>query len=169
MTTVVAYKGFLAHDSRSSYNSGHLATDYTHKSYVNGDLLLASAGSMGEMQAFMREDFTFLDWDNPAFPKKWRKKYLKHIEVMMFKKGHDRFFETTDGLFPEVRNINDEVAAVSGSGSNFAHSAVHTLSKHSTMTPRQIVKASVEAAIKFDLHSGGDVLIYNLRTFKCSK
>jgi len=166
MTTIVVYKGIMACDSRYGFSEeGQLLTDHCEKIYINNDIILAGAGAGGECDAFMREDFSFLDWDNPIFPQKWVKRYLKHITVLMYRKGEKHMLMTAEGRYPDPVPFDKEPIAI-GSGANFAKSAAHALMHYSDLTPKEIAVASVEAAIEFDLHSGGEVKTQNIKRFR---
>lgn len=163
----MCYKGYLAADSRYGY-SEELLTDHCQKIFINNDIVLAGAGSGGECERFLREDFSFLDWSNPEFPKAWVKRYLKHITVLMYKRGESNMIMTSEGRYPDPVPLYEEPIAI-GSGSGFAKSAAFALEnnvKGIKFTPRQIAVASVEAAINFDFNSGGRVHVVNLMKFK---
>ena len=169
MTTIINYKGYLACDSRYGYSEeGQLLTDFSEKIFINNDIILAAAGSGGECDAFMREDFSFLDWNNPVFPKSWVKKYLKFISVLMYRKGESNFLLVSGTRFPDPVPFDKEPIAI-GSGADFAKAAAYALEnnpKKTKYSPRQIAISCVETACKFDLNSGGQVKVFNIHKFK---
>jgi len=162
MTTAIVYKGIMAVDSRCTEDN-QLFTDSFTKYLVVDDMVIVAAGSAGECQAFMREEFLAeLSWDNPVFPKKWVKQYLKHITAILYKKGEKHLIMTSDTRYADKVPINKEPMAI-GSGSNFARSAAYALIKNTTLPPDEIVRESIAAAIKCDLFSGGNISIVNLK------
>ncbi|NPA55144.1 MAG: ATP-dependent protease subunit HslV [Epsilonproteobacteria bacterium] len=96
------------------------------------------------------------------FGKEWRKdKHLRQLEAMMIVLNKKHIF-ILSGTGDVVEPEDGQIAAI-GSGGNFAISAARALNKHSNLSPKELVKESLQIAGELCIYTNTNIKILELK------
>jgi ATP-dependent protease HslVU (ClpYQ) peptidase subunit len=183
VTTLAAIQGegwcAIGSDSRASDESGFIMQIVTGKSFVNGPALIAGAGAVRGINLLQ------FGWTAPAYGKsKSTDHYMTRVFIPAMRKcfieaGYDMKDDgevalNDNDFLVAVKGVLYSVAEdyswercrqglyVAGSGGKLALGALEVQGASKAKTVEQaekMLRKAVEAAIKYDCYSGGDILV----------
>ncbi len=158
MTTIVVYRGWMASDSRVTYDDG-VCTDHSPKILSRPDCVVAAAGGGAEGWHMMNSPLLLENWGDhgPHFPQEWvHKDYLKSVELLLWRRGDKVMYSSTKTRVCDPLPIDKEAIAI-GSGAGFARAACAVLAAETAYPARTIIRKAVEYAAQLDHQTGGKV------------
>ena len=168
-TTILGYKGkegaVIGGDGQVSFGNTILKGNATKiRTLHDGKVLAGFAGSTADafnlfdmFETILSEKRGDLFKSVIGFSKLWRKdKHLRQLEAMMIVLNKEHIF-ILSGTGDVVEPEDGKIAAI-GSGGNYALSSARALDKHSSLSPKELVKESLMVA--------GDLCIYTNKNIK---
>ena len=157
ITTVVFSEKFVASDSQSTANNIRFKGTFT-KIYESDDTIIGIAGVAAQclrivawIQAGMVEE------EAPYIPELEEPEYQ-----IVFVNRHTKQKYTIEGRYLDVMPVEDEYLAI-GSGADIALGAMSAAKRLSgKCDTKRAIKASLKAAIEFDILSGGDIKVVKI-------
>jgi ATP-dependent HslUV protease subunit HslV len=172
-TTILAYKSkdyaVIGGDGQVTFGNSVLKNNATKiRTLYKGKVLAGFAGSTAD--AFNLFDMFETQLESVKgdlfkavvnFSKEWRKdKYMRQLEAMMIVLNKEHIY-ILSGTGDVVEPEDGEIAAI-GSGGNFAISAARALKKHSTLTPKELVKEALTIAGELCIYTNTNIKILEL-------
>jgi len=172
-TTILGYKkdgvAVIGGDGQVTFGHTVLKGNATKiRTLYNGKVLAGFAGSTAD--AFILFDMFEKNLENRKgdlvksvidFGKAWRQdKYLRRLEAMMIVLNQKHIF-ILSGNGDVVEPEDGELAAI-GSGGNYAISAARALAKHSSLSPEELVKESLNIAADLCIYTNHNIKILKL-------
>jgi ATP-dependent HslUV protease subunit HslV len=173
-TTILACKkngeAVIGGDGQVTFGNTVLKGNATKiRTLYNGQVLAGFAGSTAD--AFLLFDMFEGHLQNRKgdllksvidFGKEWRKdKHLRQLEAMMIVLNKKHIF-ILSGTGDVVEPEDGELAAI-GSGGNFAISAARALNRHSNLSPKDLVKESLQIAGELCIYTNTNIKILELK------
>ena len=173
-TTILAYKSkdyaVIGGDGQVTFGNSVLKNNATKiRTLYKGKVLAGFAGSTAD--AFNLFDMFETQLESVKgdlfkavvnFSKEWRKdKYMRQLEAMMIVLNKEHIY-ILSGTGDVVEPEDGEIAAI-GSGGNFAISAARALKKHSTLTPKELVKEALTIAGELCIYTNTNIKILELQ------
>ncbi|HIQ50808.1 MAG TPA: ATP-dependent protease subunit HslV [Nautiliaceae bacterium] len=174
-TTIVGYRkegiAVIGGDGQVTFGHTVLKGNATKiRTLYNSKVLAGFAGSTADafilfdmFEDFLQKNKGDLVKSVIDFGKAWRKdKYLRRLEAMMIVLNPDHIFILSGN--GDVVEPEDKSLAAIGSGGNYAISSAKALVKHSSLSPEEIVKESLNIAADLCIYTN-----HNIKTLTLEK
>jgi len=172
-TTIVGYRkdgiAVIGGDGQVTFGHTVLKGNATKiRTLYNSKVLAGFAGSTADafilfdmFEDFLQKNKGELVKSVIDFGKAWRKdKYLRRLEAMMIVLNPDHIFILSGN--GDVVEPEDKSLAAIGSGGNYAISAAKALVKHSNLSPKELVKESLNIAADLCIYTNHNIKILTL-------
>ncbi|RLA65484.1 MAG: HslU--HslV peptidase proteolytic subunit [Epsilonproteobacteria bacterium] len=172
-TTILGYKAdgkaVIGGDGQVSFGDTILKGNATKiRTLGEGKVLAGFAGSTADafnlfdmFETILAEKKGDLFKSVIGFSKLWRKdKHLRQLEAMMIVLNTEHIYILT-GTGDVVEPQDSKIAAI-GSGGNYAISAARALDKHASLSPKDLVKESLEVAGELCIYTNKNIKILEL-------
>ncbi len=172
-TTILGYKAegkaVIGGDGQVSFGDTILKGNATKiRTLGEGKVLAGFAGSTADafnlfdmFETILSEKKGDLFKSVIGFSKLWRKdKHLRQLEAMMIVLNQEHIYILT-GTGDVVEPQDGKIAAI-GSGGNYAISAARALDKHASLSPKELVKESLQVAGELCIYTNTNIKILEL-------